>query len=310
MVSFLFGAGVSIPGGLPNTEEITRAIQQDPRVYLHTNSNFYFKENDSEIEDSKHIDVIRKYLLLLNEYWDKYYREMPVKKINYEDLYYMALQIHQSLIKDVDNPALLPFEEEIIPVMKELVKPLVSEIRDWNYEELAQMTVDYIHDVVFLSLAGDLKTPKYLEFLKEAIDDPFEQNANIFTLNHDKLVDNYLSGLGIEYVDGFGDEVIRMRWWSSDWRDNEKGKTKLIKLHGSIDWYLMNINPDRKPLGQVGIPLDWDHWHATNPEGKFIRSLEHRPLILVGTFNKMFRYSDDIFAELYYYFLATLRNTQ
>jgi len=71
----------------------------------------------------------------------------------------------------------------------------------------------------------------------------------------------------------------------------------------------MNIDPQKNPLGRVGIPLDWDHWHATNPEGEFIRSLEHRPLIIIGTLNKIYRYSDDIFAELYYYFLTTLKTT-
>ena len=211
-INFLFGAGISLPAGLPNTKGITQKVLEGERLYLHTDSNFYFRELELNHEEDQNVEVIRQYLLCLGEYWEKYYTDMPPREITYEDLYYLALQVHQSLIRDFDNPALFPLERELIPKMEKILQPLAGSIRDWDYKELARFAMEYMHDVVYLALLEKASDPSYLEFLKDTISDSAVEAVDIFTLNHDKLIEDYLASQKIKFADGFGAEVERMRW--------------------------------------------------------------------------------------------------
>ena len=69
--------------------------------------------------------------------------------INYEDVYYAATQIHDSLLGEYDNPIVQPFVDKILPDIKPLLVWEVNGIRkEWRLIKMASVATNYIHDVV------------------------------------------------------------------------------------------------------------------------------------------------------------------
>lgn len=133
---------------------------------------------------------------------------------------------------------------------------------------------------------------------------------NIFTLNHDTVLEQSLANNGLKTVDGFGEPKYKVRYWDPDLFERENSGVRLFKLHGSVNWFQFMPDarePDRR---SIGITLDSDIWHTNNPQGKMQEPTDGRPLLLVGTFNKMLRYTSGIYAELHYQFFRSLRHTR
>ncbi|MCP5535234.1 MAG: hypothetical protein H7A51_03250 [Akkermansiaceae bacterium] len=78
-------------------------------------------------------------------------------------------------------------------------------------------------------------------FQEAAYDRRFEE-VNLFSLNHDRLLENFLRSEGIHVVDGFDVEnTYGIRPWNpvlfGPMRTQSSGPVvRLLKLHGSIDW--------------------------------------------------------------------------
>jgi hypothetical protein len=60
---------------------------------------------------------------------------------------------------------------------------------------------------------------------------------DIFTLNHDVLIEAQCRSANVLYEDGFADrrgELLVFSWWPQ----NKREKVRLFKLHGSVNWFL------------------------------------------------------------------------
>lgn len=63
--------------------------------------------------------------------------------------------------------------------------------------------------------------------------------TRIFTINYDTLIEDALALSGYSYWDGFSGGAIAFRTFTYGTNDPNQGyKVNLIKLHGSIDWFL------------------------------------------------------------------------
>lgn len=298
-IAFLFGSGISLPAGLPNVQNLTNEIVSGKDFHKATDGNFYQSENP--MGDFELVKDISKYLKYLGNLGQAYFGES--KQISYEDIYFIAAQVRDHLFEEVNNPVLVP----MISQLEDAVQKLCLEKRD--FADFANDACHYILDATKILLWNIPKSTDYLEFLHEAYNSPLLNSIDIFTLNHDRVIETYLNKKAISYFDGFETETNELRWRIPFAKKEPSTKLGFYKLHGSIDWYRMNSKTGEPGFGEVAILLNGDHWHALNPQSELIMSSHHFPLVLVGTFNKMAEYSHDIFSEKYYAFLQSLSQT-
>lgn len=84
-----------------------------------------------------------------------------------------------------------------------------------------------------------------------------------------------------------------------------------MKIHGSINWFTLSPDDGDWFDDKIGIVLDGDIDHAKSQKGGLMRSLpEKEPKILIGTFNKIYEYTESIFSNIYYQFKALLGRSQ
>jgi len=315
-IAFLLGSGVSIPAGMPSIENITKKILSGKDIMRHTDGNYYFGAPLHEhvgIPD-EHVPRVVKFLNRLKVEIDLYYLsrlEQPKHFTSYEDLYYVATQIEESELGEYDNPAVQPLIDKILPEIRPLLMGKENEIREeWQLYELAGEATHYIRDVVWHLLAREPSSTDYLDSLKDACLDDQLSNIDIFTLNHDIVLERCLSQNGIQITDGFGEPINGIRYWDPDLFEAGSYKVRLFKLHGSVNWFRFRPDGGDWSDESIGIPLNSDFWHAKTPLGQMQWPVDGRPMLLVGTFNKMLQYTSGIYADLYCRFHRSLRHTQ
>jgi hypothetical protein len=289
-ISFLFGAGFSIPFTNITTKKITDLILKGDKVLRHTNGQYYIKEDNNFSHHGiyKREKYVKKILILINrikEYIDEFYE----REINYEDIYYVISQLYEDMSKNYDNPILYPFTEEIS----------LNDIGEMNAGELLKESLAYIEGVVKDTLSQDINNNdiKDLGFLRKII---FDYKADIYTLNHDKILEKWLEHNSINYTDGFNKRNNDIAKWESD-LFNKKQDSRLFKLHGSIDWSRFSKLNSEKNI--IGIS-----------QGNFIENAKkgyiwENNLILLGNHNKILEYTHSIFSTLFCYFWSSLNET-
>jgi hypothetical protein len=310
-ISFLFGSGVSILAGMPSVKEITERVLSGVGIMRHTDGNYYFGK-PLYAHAGFHDEYIPRVLAFLKRLLveiESYYDFDLGRKINYEDLYYLAAQIHDSEVGEYDNPAVQPLIDKIMLDIKYLLVGQDNEIRKkWKLHEIAGEATHYIQDIVWHLLSKELKDLNYLQSIGDACQDSGISCLDIFTLNNDNVLENFLLQRDIKFVDGFGSPVNRVRYWSPELFEEPSFNVRLFKLHGSIKWFLLKPDGKSWEYERIGIPLDSDIWHTKNSGGDMQMPVHGRPMFLAGTFNKMLQYTSGIYAELHCQLYRTLRH--
>jgi hypothetical protein len=135
-------------------------------------------------------------------------------------------------------------------------------------------------------------------------------NVDIFTLNHDILVEQYLLQNNIQLTDGFDNPVNEVRYWAPNLFEGNPLKIRLFKLHGSVNWFRFRPRDGERESDAIGIPVSPDFWHTRDKSGQWQTVLDGRPVFLTGTFNKMLQYTSGIYAVLHYQMYRSLRCVQ
>lgn len=165
---------------------------------------------------------------------ETYYRNQPGRGTNYEDYYYVLSQINDSELGEFDNPAV----QSMIDYLRSRVEQIVASARApgvsrWRFEEIFQESANYIEDVSRHMLNHQpANLHGHLQFLIHAIEE--KSVVNIFTLNHDTIIEQTLAQAGVVYNDGFGKQAGDLRYWQPELFDRLVGSPRLFKLHGSI----------------------------------------------------------------------------
>jgi hypothetical protein len=324
--TFLLGSGVSVPAGLPGVDEITKQVVcvNDFRrgsnwVYRRVKggdeSTFRFPSRFPSEED------IRILLEYLQAQVACRFAARPSRFPNYEDLAYLAGQIRDDLLGDYANPALEPLIIRCLEDLKTLLDTGTESPRE-QLRCLAVEVVDYILDVLVALLGGESSQFEHLSLFLEAAMDSELRVLNLFTLNHDTLLEGFFESNGTRAADGFDRPDRRgMRWWnpaSLDAQENGQGvaAVRLLKLHGSVNWHRFRPReperaPDQctvptNPWGQERVGIQLSRPVSGGGDDDDEQEAVGRPLILVGTFGKMVHYTDDVFLELHYRFHRAL----
>ncbi len=122
------------------------------------------------------------------------------------------------------------------------------------------------------------------------------------TLNHDTLVEQILAQNGIDFVDGFGPSDGDIRWHDDSTYDRDDARIRVIKLHGSVDWYAFL----REGLPWHAIASGNDPLQSRNRDGQKLNLYQKTPSFLAGA-NKIVHYNRGIFSDMFYRFHQALR---
>lgn len=305
--AILLGAGSSIPAGFPSTEGLTKLVLSGKDIHKHT-SGLYYKRTDGLCVDfaeqlsSQRTQLVKDIVQKLSKEAECYYSDTEGRTTNYEDIFYLAAQVHDDLWGEMENPAVRPFVNNL----RDQIGPLIDPQSIIYFKTLMLEPTDYIADVVriYLSHEPKQKTLRHLDLIRRGCSSG--NITSISTLCHDTHVETYLRDADITLSDGFSEEEAGVRYWHGDFSTNEK--IPFLKLHGSINWFRFRPlsdteNPWRDE--RIGIPLNSDPEHTQTIDGVRQTPLDGRPLLLIGTFNKILDYSKGIFDELFYRFRST-----
>ena len=303
--------------GMPCTEQITQLVTRGENITRNGDSTYGFGSPPLArygMED-EFVTRIIQFLGRLKKEIDSYYSRLSERSTNYEDLYYVASQISDSEIGQIDNPVVQSFIVKVMPDIKPLFISKNYEVKkQWNIHDLAWETTNYIEDVVWQVLSSKPTSLDYLHFIKDACQDDLLADMNIFTLNHDRILELLLrADQGIPFTDGFSEPLNNVRRWNPDLFNCELYKVRLFKLHGSIDWFRIKPKGDDGSNQFIGIPVDWEYPSQSTMNqqcGTILERIYCRPKILVGTFNKMLNYLEDIYANLFCLFYRHLSNAK
>ncbi|AFM26678.1 SIR2 family protein [Desulfomonile tiedjei] len=314
-VSFLFGSGISLPAKMPSVDDITQSVLSGSGIMRHTNGRYYVDQSCCGIM-AEYVERVVKFLTRLSVEIERYYNSKPyyndTPPVNYEDLYYLALQILDSEMGEYDNPIVQPFVDKILPDISPLLGIDECETK-WEFYKIAEEATNFISDTV----CGLLESTKptnldYLNCVRDASCDLKTSFLEIFTLNHDTILESYLEKQNIEYTAGFEPPENGYHYWSPKAFSDSSHKVRLFKLHGSVNWFRYKPTAATGINDPVGIADDGRHWLIKSPSGELRRRYARnrgRPVLLVGTFNKMLEYTNRIFADLFFEFRRALSQT-
>jgi hypothetical protein len=301
-VSFLLGAGASIPAGMPSTAEITRKVLSGTGLYR--NSAGRYTAINTRCGGDVAVADLTTLLSLLQARCACYFSEFePGRETNYEDLYYLVEQLHDHLLQEFENPALDGFARELRLKCAELgtLRP------GCPFDKLLDESVNYIQDVVSQLLSKEPSRLTHLPALVEACKDTRTARVDVFTLNHDCVLESLLQQAAPDYESGFAVTRHEVNYWDPSASRSTQKKCRLFKLHGSINWYGYCPDPDNPHRLLVGIPRnqDPDHTHDWSGEPQWAQH-PGRPLLLIGTFNKLHDYTRHVFADVFAIFRESI----
>lgn len=296
-IAFLFGAGVSKPAEISQTSEITKVILEGKHIYRGSAENYLIeptnKNNWSIYAEAP--QRVQEFLKVINTELSEHYKE-KTRLINYEDLYNLLDFIIRNHRNNSGNPSLKYLLKEIEPRIKKLLTPFKN-IPDNNFEltELLKETNIYIKDLVTIILSQKAKSFRGLAFLKNFITDNSFLPINLFTLNHDTVIEQFFESEQIIFNDGFLKKDDDYSFWNPDLLDNNE-KINLYKIHGSVNWHEFDEE-------------SWTDRRICKVSQKMYWLKPRKSILLIGTDNKLSAYIRGVFLELFYRFYKSLNKS-
>ena len=241
-LNILLGAGFSVPAGFPTGYQLNQKFLNDVKNNLlkMSSSEWFFDEHSDAYSNNGKLNTdYLKISYLLTEFINKFNSESE-SDFDYEEFY-------DWFNENFNNQALL----------EELSEKANSHIKeDHNFKENSAHYINspdinqynMLYDC-FNHLIGDLLGRAYqkreTKNQYEKIIETFKEydGVNIFTLNHDLLMEYLLKEFNLKYSSGFsaensfitGDDNNKIEIFD---KESYTEKVKLFKTHGSIDNYL------------------------------------------------------------------------
>ncbi len=299
-VAFLFGSGASIGAGAPSTADLTRAVLSGEGYTRHSDGTYYKGRPLYGQKSDSHVPRLICFLRWLASHLSRYYDGTVGRAPTYEDLYYVIEQIHAEESGDLDNPLVVEGQRDIRRELAECADRISSRSSSGVHVNVATSEIlSYITWVVATELGRQHGGADYLGFVEEARSSIPSSHLSVFTLNHDHLLEDYLASRQVPIIDGFGSPENSVRYWDSCHLPVSHPGCVILKLHGSIRWFRF------RPAGgdwwdeRIGFPLTPDIQHTLAADGRRQHAIDFRPLLLIGTFNKIPDYTGGVFVDLF-----------
>lgn len=311
LILFL-GSGVSLESGLPSVEALTLSLVQD--VYHQDSYNHFSPGCQPDPRAPDVMPRIHRLLELLTEHDEVDIQRVGYspsmgrssgavfrgEKTTYEDLFYLCEQMRLWNIGLVDNSLVTPLMEIIERNAGQLLAGGGTMVRLSDLGSLAEKACYFIESLVANELRS--KTIVGLDLILEFATAPYIEELNIVTLNHDTLVEQFLTENGVDFIDGFGARDGDVRWYDESVYDASYAGVRILKLHGSVNWYSFLVNGKSK----LAIFLGTDVSNIRNGEGVQLTPQFRRPSFLSGI-NKAVSYQRGVYADVHFHFHQLLR---
>lgn len=296
--ALLFGSGISRDSGAKTVNEITHALLNQG---WHDEGEFRFVPSTSGSTGTAL--CAQTFLRVLKSYIDTHLILRENRESHYEDLYTAATQI---------------FEDETAGTVEPMLRHSVAEIRSsvislfqdqeaGNYPNafarLVHSGIRLIHWGVF-HLLWPIEIPKGMEVLNSVAG--ATQQMDIFSLNHDLLIERQFELNKISFADGFSEKDGDVTKFNSSWNSNIP--IRLYKLHVSLDWYRLTFPGGVDQFVKVPRNVDPRSCKDGQGNGLVLQSTNEVPLLLIGTTGKEQLYGAGIIGEIFLPFLNSLRN--
>jgi hypothetical protein len=305
--AFFFGSGISYPSEMPDVYQITNAA----RGKWHLGSDGRFSpgpDQNPDIPDDV-TPAVQAFLEKVSDcaadYIAELHRPKAGRKPHYEDLFSLAEQAWRPEMDHVPNLVAVEFLRRLRRETASLHCGFKGKSTgDDGFIALARAACDFLHWVVHYELLSVGKTRRGLGLISEVASSVAA--LDIFTLNHDVLVEEELAHHRIQVEDGFGNladagfRVYCSRWWESE--SNGRKKVRLLKLHGSINWWRYEFASGET---QYAIPFG-DPFHAREKSGRFANPRDFRAAFLSGTIVKEMHYGEAFWTEQFEAFRSHL----
>jgi len=307
-LAFLLGSGISCGAGLPSTGEITKDV-------------FAAVGPARESHDPAQRRALATFLAALRQETRAYRAKIGrPSAYNYEDLYFLAASLWTSMVGEFDNPAVEPFIAKLKEArgLRRFLSARHSSLWDgsedddsrWRLKALAIQACDLIQEVVVRALSRSPSRALDPNGMFRAAADSDFSAIDIFTLNHDLLLERVLEEAGVDFADGFAStlpELPTIRFWDPRSYDDSEARVSYFKLHGSLDWwsYPMLLTGIAPPCKVEGDPN-----HVPDSRSGKYRDWLMPPdrVLLVGTMNKLLMQArGDHFLDLLCLFRNRLR---
>ena len=291
LILFL-GSGVSLASGHPNVVDLTESI-------------LYSKTHPIETEFLRALKNYDKKARLIGGSYtspSKYKRvgEIYRNLTSYEDLYYLCEEIALFDWGLHNNAMITAFMESLLEKFSPLLKEKSKRKKLLEIGRYAHAAKAYINKAIIQELSAPETNIVGLDLIVQLANNPKVTSLDILTLNHDLLVEGLLLKNGIQFTDGFGSADGDVRWFEPD-NFLSDIKVKLIKLHGSIDWYSFAIDGYEKVAKIAGN----NSHEKKNLSGKTLQVLNKSPKVLSGL-NKINYYNSGMYTDIHYHFQRVL----
>ncbi|MEO9826804.1 MAG: SIR2 family protein [Paracoccaceae bacterium] len=300
-INAFLGSGVSVPSQLPTVHVLTpMVLRTDAGMGPDTKRACAFL---SLLEAYETADKLRGGLFETRggiKASGAIYRS---GKTTYEDLYFLCDQIFAWANGLADNAQTTAFVEAIERRAGDLLDGKTHEQRMYQLGKLGRVGRELIQTVV----AKELRKPYVtgLGLLSEMAQDAGVEELDVVTLNHDTLLEQHLDARGIEYADGFGERDGDVRWSDTDVFDQPGVNVRVLKLHGSINWYSFL----QSGSARAAIRTDKEGDCVCDRNGEILTPAVTGPAFLTGI-GKAISYNRSIYSDIHLRFQMLLRQTK
>ena len=339
-VAFLLGSGVSLPFQEKpanarynpiSTQGITESLLEDRWCKT---GPWLFEKGNTQKSFEHGCDEQKFIYLLYNQVSDVLLaREGHLP--NYEDLYEYLVQIDQHASGKNTNPLIA---NTVLNLQNASINFPPSYHTNNPFAALAGNAIKLIEKAILqtlLPLTPVLGTqhPKPLDDHLRLIVDAsrYFGNIDVFTLNHDLVLEEYLRQTDIGCCDGFGflqqnrvDYCDGFSHWDGDiarfrfnnlfdsWCSAKEPFCRLIKLHGSINWFRERGNAYEFSISDRYIKVMPGKRNGRGRDcirdgtGNCVDYYEYDPVLLSGTVEKEKEYGRGIFGAMFWKFRERL----
>jgi hypothetical protein len=295
---FFFGAGVSVPSGLPTAADVTHALLSV----------------DADGQNAEQV-------LLLQSFYELYADQMSQQGMflvgedvsatgpafksvyaTYEDIHSICSEIGFWELSLSESPMPYSFLKSLLTRIPSMADNRSEQRKLFDLCQKGNLLCDYIK----LRLIKLLKKPylKGFEAVGELTRRPDVRGISIFTLNHDTLLEEFLTHEGVPYSDGFEKIDGNVRWQNTSIYEKNGNKVDIYKLHGAVDWYRFRRNGKL----EIGIACKNDIGALQDASGVKISPIRKLPWFLTGK-DKSAMYHYGIMNDLFFRFAKKLQRT-
>jgi len=292
--ALLLGAGFSIAFGMPSTEKLTELlITSEESKFVKTTWGDYYTEEEWRRDGFYRTDLdFSKAEAYHNIIRFLYKKEQAIESklnrdINFEDIYSLLYflrdpsssayshRYHEEFIKYLDKLS----DEEKTKLKSYSIQNLLNDLKEGIdlYSEAMRM----LQCIITKELQKDLELSQLLK--SKFWDHLFKsEKINIFSLNHDLIIEKILEHKSKDFQDGF-----ELKNGFQEFTDNfpDNNKINFLKLHGSINWFYHGFHVKK---------------HQNSNDRAF----------LTGTQNKYEEYQMGIYSDLKWHYKRLLKDTE